>query len=410
MPTYDAKYVGFLFFENLAHYTRGMATMSFMMWSVILYRCRKRNRMTFLLFLSVSYIALGYIKDFVFLFPDSVWGEDTLIEELVSIFDLAFVPLVCAFFIEVTSPGSISKRRVMVPFLLILAFVPIYCAFPLPYVMTSVFVLTILMAVITLVFVPLSAKRYNKYINENYSYTKNITVSWCVVSMFCFFIWVLAYDASFYHPTWFGEAVYDGGCAFIWNVVCLMSLKHRVVVGIMRFHRIEDMCSASQQVMQDAACKSVNMRDVGVKREEQQAALIDTTGLQSNQQPHIPATTSEENGTGKDQFIATSLQRCMEEEKIYLNPRLSLNDLATYVGTNKTYISAHINRQGKTFYDFVNEYRIAEACSIINCHNGSDGRLSMAEVAERSGFNSFSSFNRYFTKIKGVTPAKYAQK
>ena len=94
----------------------------------------------------------------------------------------------------------------------------------------------------------------------------------------------------------------------------------------------------------------------------------------------------------------------METEKLYLNPHLSLNDLASAAGTNKTYISTFINSRGKTFYDYVNEYRIAEACRILDT---SSERLSMADVATRSGFNSMSTFNRYFLRIKGVSPSAY---
>lgn len=102
-----------------------------------------------------------------------------------------------------------------------------------------------------------------------------------------------------------------------------------------------------------------------------------------------------------------SQKRCCgvwRRKKLYLNPLLSLNDLARAAGCNKTYVSTFINSQGKTFYDYVNEYRISEACRIME---SSDERLSMSDVATRSGFNSMSSFNRYFSKIKGATPTNY---
>lgn len=36
-----------------------------------------------------------------------------------------------------------------------------------------------------------------------------------------------------------------------------------------------------------------------------------------------------------------------------------------------------------------------------------EGRKSMATVAEMSGFCSLATFNRYFVKIKGVSPKNY---
>ena len=35
------------------------------------------------------------------------------------------------------------------------------------------------------------------------------------------------------------------------------------------------------------------------------------------------------------------------------------------------------------------------------------GRINMPEVSERSGFNSVSTFNRYFKKVKGLAPKDY---
>ncbi len=73
-----------LSFEVLAHYTRGMATMFFILWAAITYTWRKRNRMSLVLFVAVSYVALGYAKDVVFLFTSLM--KDPFVENLVGIF------------------------------------------------------------------------------------------------------------------------------------------------------------------------------------------------------------------------------------------------------------------------------------------------------------------------------------
>ena len=36
-----------------------------------------------------------------------------------------------------------------------------------------------------------------------------------------------------------------------------------------------------------------------------------------------------------------------------------------------------------------------------------EGRKPMSAVSEMSGFNSLSTFNRYFVKVKGVSPKSY---
>ena len=60
----------------------------------------------------------------------------------------------------------------------------------------------------------------------------------------------------------------------------------------------------------------------------------------------------------------------------------------------------------KTFFEFLIALRIAHACQLLARH---DNR-SIAEIAEISGFNSISNFNRKFKKAKSISPSQYARK
>lgn len=61
------------------------------------------------------------------------------------------------------------------------------------------------------------------------------------------------------------------------------------------------------------------------------------------------------------------------------------------------------------FYEYINQMRVREACSIIDSMPA-ENPLSMQSVADMSGFNSISTFNRSFTKTVGMTPSEYARK
>ncbi|MBQ6688825.1 MAG: helix-turn-helix transcriptional regulator [Bacteroidales bacterium] len=83
--------------------------------------------------------------------------------------------------------------------------------------------------------------------------------------------------------------------------------------------------------------------------------------------------------------------------------------MASFVGTNRTYLSEYLNDSiGVTFYEYINEWRVKEACRIMD--DASEKRRTMLEVAEMSGFNSGSTFNRSFSKVMGMTPSAYARK
>jgi AraC-like DNA-binding protein len=108
--------------------------------------------------------------------------------------------------------------------------------------------------------------------------------------------------------------------------------------------------------------------------------------------------------TGVNSLFTTKLEQCMKEECLYMNPKLTISDVAIAIGTNRTYLSDYLNEKlGVTFYEYVNRYRVMEACGILI---GDDNKL-LKVVAEQSGFNSLSTFHRSFLKVMKVTPLQY---
>lgn len=60
-------------------------------------------------------------------------------------------------------------------------------------------------------------------------------------------------------------------------------------------------------------------------------------------------------------------------------------------------------RTRKTYVTFLNEIRIEEACKLLKEKN----ELSIAEIAEQSGFQNISNFNRKFKEIKACKPMAF---
>ena len=58
----------------------------------------------------------------------------------------------------------------------------------------------------------------------------------------------------------------------------------------------------------------------------------------------------------------------------------------------------------KTYLDFLNEYRIGQACRLLM-----ETDMAVSEVCYESGFNNLSNFNRKFKAVTGVTPKAYAK-
>jgi AraC-like DNA-binding protein len=97
------------------------------------------------------------------------------------------------------------------------------------------------------------------------------------------------------------------------------------------------------------------------------------------------------------------IERVFEEQKIYLEPELSLSDLAQKLKTNTSVLSGAINHIfGKNFNDFVNEYRVEEFKRQMQLPENK--RLTLLAVAFDCGFNSKATFNRAFKKFTGKSP------
>ena len=95
------------------------------------------------------------------------------------------------------------------------------------------------------------------------------------------------------------------------------------------------------------------------------------------------------------------------EEKPYLNPNLTINDIVEVVFSNKLYISKAISQYtGRNFCQFVNYYRVIYAVELFR----SNTNLKVLELASRSGFNSVVSFGMAFRLYMGEKPGDWCRK
>ena len=101
------------------------------------------------------------------------------------------------------------------------------------------------------------------------------------------------------------------------------------------------------------------------------------------------------------------IDKNIRENKYYLDEILTLQKLATLLGTNRQYLSNYINREKqKTFYEYINEFRLEEAKSLLDGYDVKHP-YSMEEISSLAGFKSYSTFLRSFVKKYGISPSKY---
>ena len=102
----------------------------------------------------------------------------------------------------------------------------------------------------------------------------------------------------------------------------------------------------------------------------------------------------------------TKLLHYFEKEKPYLNPELSLQDLADDLDVKRHQLSNIINQKHqKNFYEFVNQYRVEDVK--IRMTDPQNKHLKLISLAYDAGFNSKASFNRIFKQITNMTPSQF---
>lgn len=100
------------------------------------------------------------------------------------------------------------------------------------------------------------------------------------------------------------------------------------------------------------------------------------------------------------------LKKYMVEEKPFLNPSLTIQEVSAAIGIPVRNLSVLINHKlGQHFYDFVNGYRIEHAMEILK--DATKNKVTILEILYEVGFNSKSSFNTAFKKHTGSTPTSY---
>lgn len=105
----------------------------------------------------------------------------------------------------------------------------------------------------------------------------------------------------------------------------------------------------------------------------------------------------------KSQNLFEQLEKMMKDDRTYRDASLSLDKTATLLSTNRTYLSHVVNEKaGKSFSNYVNEYRLNEAVEILS---DPDNDEPLKNISASVGFTSPSNFYMLFRQKVGVSPS-----
>ena len=105
-----------------------------------------------------------------------------------------------------------------------------------------------------------------------------------------------------------------------------------------------------------------------------------------------------------DRNLFGRIDQAVSDGNWYLEPRLSVRDIAKRLGSNESYVSRAINQTtGMSFNNWVNRARVERAKTLLI----DAPSMSILAIAMESGFNSKATFNRVFRDIAGRTPSQF---
>nr|WP_320119591.1 AraC family transcriptional regulator [uncultured Marinifilum sp.] len=104
--------------------------------------------------------------------------------------------------------------------------------------------------------------------------------------------------------------------------------------------------------------------------------------------------------------IALKINKYFQNEKVYLNPNISLKIVSQTLNIPSHHISETLNGLlGQSFNDFTNNYRIEEFKLLLQDKKFKN--FSILALAFEVGFKSKATFNNSFKKFTKQTPSEY---
>ncbi|MDW5314033.1 AraC family transcriptional regulator [Rhizobium sp. PL01] len=107
----------------------------------------------------------------------------------------------------------------------------------------------------------------------------------------------------------------------------------------------------------------------------------------------------------QDRDILDRIDRLLTEQKLSRDENLTLSRLARRAGVPARQISGAVNRlAGKNVSQYINDFRIAEACRLLR-----ETDMSVTSAMFECGFQTKSNFNREFRRVTSLSPASWRE-
>lgn len=355
-------------------------------------------------------IVAQYVKDLIFI--GNTYYSSRLEEQYASSIDLLTLPMYAIVLVEACRPLWMNWSRAFCFYIPFVVMMVTFWVHPVPLAYYAMHFAAILCAVFILLWALRELPRFERALKEEYSYAEYINLHWLrgVILLFFCLLMLWVYDSMSSGVRY--DNIFLFNSLVMWIAACFCFYRQSVVINAVKSYFVEP-SEDNAETNLDAA-----ENDLDKATAHLEAAEADLNAPHAHTQPENVAETvaepqpvaeqpvepePEELKLQQEAAFAERMYLLFEKEHVYLNPRLRLSELATLLGTNRTYLSQYFNQNCEsTFYDFVNDYRIHHAKLLL--HSTDD---TLETIAMNSGFNSLSTFRRAFVQREGMSPIEF---
>lgn len=151
--------------------------------------------------------------------------------------------------------------------------------------------------------------------------------------------------------------------------------------------------------------EAITVKDGLIWQVNEYATLVRQQSAGSTRRTSRPATSRLGLSPRQLSTMAQDLEHYFQRQRPYLDPELSLQQVAQASGYSRNQISYLLNQVlGQSFYRYVNQARLQHLMTILATDNG---QASIDDLAFNAGFNSLSAFYKCFREHTGLTPKAY---
>jgi AraC-like DNA-binding protein len=201
-----------------------------------------------------------------------------------------------------------------------------------------------------------------------------------------------------------GNVVIRSVCYLLLGVICVLILRYKFAAGAIPGAAVNE---------EDAAVGELNK----LEALDECSAVEEMSEFPESSYESVaegPAPVFEENlrkvqlSVDQHQEIFSRLENYLEKSRAFADAELTIEKLAAGIGVSRYNLSETLNYYaGKTFYQYVNEWRIRNVAQQIEDLAEKKIPVNFLILAYDNGFKAKSSFNAYFKKLMGCTPTDY---